>query len=62
MSGEADRRRAYSEGAEDLATDVLGVEKDRLHVGASGVETRGEPGGSAADDDEVEIGQLRGPF
>ena len=47
---------------EDLATDVFGVQEDRLHVGARRVQARGEPGGSAADDDEIEIGQLTGPF
>jgi hypothetical protein len=47
---------------EDLATDVLGIEEDRLHVGPGRVQACGEAGGAAADDDEVEVGQLTGPF
>ena len=46
-------------GVENLATDVFGVEEDRLHVRPRGVQAGGEPGGSAADDDEIENGQLK---
>jgi hypothetical protein len=49
-------------GVEDLATDVLGVEEDRVHVRARRVEAGGETGRSAADDDEIEVSQLRDPF
>ena len=48
-------------GVEDLATGVLALEEDGAHVGARRVQSRGEPGGPAADDDQVVIGQ-RGPF
>jgi hypothetical protein len=49
-------------GVEDLATDVLGIEEDRFHVRPRRVQARGETGGAAADDDEIEVGQLRDPF
>jgi len=47
-------------GVEDLASGSLRVEKENLHVGARRVQPRSEAGGSAADDDEVEIGHVRG--
>ena len=40
---------------EDLAAGVLGFEQDHVHVRSRRVQTRGEPGGTAADDDHVEI-------
>jgi hypothetical protein len=49
-------------GVEDLAAYVFRIQEDRLHVGARGVETRRKSGGAAADDDEIEILQLKRPF
>jgi hypothetical protein len=49
-------------GVEDLATHVLGIQEDRFHVRACGIKACSQAGGSAADDDEVEVGQLKGPF
>jgi len=40
---------------EDLATDVLGLEEDRIHVRARRIQARGETRRAASDDDQVEI-------
>ena len=48
-------------GVEDLAAEILLLQKDRFHARAGCVQPGGEAGRTAADDDEIEV-RHRDPF